>query len=108
MMRMLLRSLRFGIAHQLCEAIEQIADVARSRARLGVSLETKGWTVGPGQPLEGTVEERHVRRLESVRDRSRVDREAVVLARDDHLTGLAVLDRMICAVVAELHLQGLR
>ena len=42
------------------------------------------------------------------RQRLLVDREAVVLAGDAHATGVQVLHRMIRAVVAELHLEGLR
>ena len=37
-----------------------------------------------------------------------LDREAVVLARDHHAPGVDLDDRMVCAVVAELHLHGLR
>src|SRR4051794_18253357 len=101
MIRMLLRSLRFGIAHQLCEAIEEIPDVVRTRTRLGMPLETECRAVGAGEPLEGTVEERHVRRPEIVGDRSRIDRKAVVLAGDEHLAGVEVLHRVVRAMVAE-------
>ena len=39
---------------------------------------------------------------------ARIDREAVVLAGDHHAAGGEVLHRMIGAVMAELHLHGLR
>src|SRR5512138_3981198 len=95
MMRMDLISLRLGIScllfflfHQPGEAVEEIADVMRTRTRFRVTLETKGGTVSARKPLEGTVEERNVRRAQVGADRRRIDGEAVVLAGDHHLAGV--------------------
>src|SRR5260221_10447970 len=95
MIRIDLRSLRFGIAHQLGEAIEEVTDVVRPRARLGMSLEAERGTIGTREALEGTVEERDVRRAQVGAQRRRVDGETVVLARDHHLPGIEILDRVV-------------
>src|SRR5687768_5423633 len=108
MMRMLLMSLRLGIAHHLRESIEQIAYVVRPRAGLGMSLEAKRRSVRTGETLEGTVEERDVGGLQVGPDGGGIDGKPVVLAGDDDLAGFQVLHRVVGAVVAELHLQGLR
>src|SRR6266849_1480098 len=108
MIRIDLMSLRFGIGHQFREAIEEISDVVRPGARLRMALETERWTIRPCQSLEGTVEERYVRRPEGFRYRGRINREAVVLTGDHYLPGVEVLHRVVRAVVAELHLECLR
>src|ERR1051326_5513803 len=105
MIRIDLMSLRLGIAHQLREAVEQVADVVRSRTRFRVPLETERRAIGARQSLEGTVEERYMRRPQVAAQGRRVYGEAVVLARDDDLAGVEVLDRVVRAVVPELHLQ---
>src|ERR1051326_320113 len=108
MIRIDLMSLRFGIAHQPGETIEEVTDVVRPRTRLRMALETKRCPVGAGQALEGTVEERNVRRPQVLRERGGIDGEAVVLRSNDHLARVEVLHRMVRAVMAELHLHGLR
>src|SRR5687767_563437 len=108
MMRMLLRSLRFGIAHQLREAVEEVTYVVRPGARLRMPLEAKRRPIGPRQALQGTVEEGHVRRLQIRADGRGIDGKPVVLAGDHHLAALQVLDRMVRAMVAKLHLEGPR
>src|SRR4051812_15642373 len=101
MIRMLLRSLRFGIVHQLREAIEQITDVMRAGAGLGMTLETKRRPIHSAQALEGTVEQRNMRRPQILAQRGRVDCEAMVLAGDHYPSGIQVLHRMVGAMVAE-------
>src|SRR5689334_19705059 len=108
MIRMLLMSVLFGIFHQLREAIEQVTDVVRPRAGLGMPLKTECGPVGAGKPLEETFEERNMRRPQGRRYGRRVDREAMVLAGNHHLPRIEVLHRMVRAVMAELHLQRLR
>src|SRR5690349_5749772 len=108
MIRMLFMSLRFGIAHQFVEAIEQIADVVWPRTRFRMPLKTERGTIGPCEPLEGTVEQGYMGRPQVSADRRGIDGEAVVLARDDDLTRVEVLHRMVRPVVTELHLQRLR
>src|SRR5438477_8207119 len=96
MMRMLSRSVLFGtVFHHLGEAIEQISNVMRTRTRFGVTLKTKRWSVGAGKTLEGTVEERNVRRPQGRRNRGRVYGKTVILAGDDDLPGIEVLHRMV-------------
>src|SRR5687768_13168805 len=80
----------------------------RPRARLRMPLETEGRPIRAGQPLEGTVEERNVRRPQGRGYGSRIYGEAVVLARNHHLPRVEVLHRVVGAVVAELHLHRLR
>src|SRR6185436_16315150 len=106
MIRIDLMSLRFGIAHQLRKPIEQIPYVVGPRAGLGVTLEAKRRSIRPGQPLEGTVEERNMRRPQGRRYGGGIDREAVVLTGHDDLPRVEILYRMVRAVVAELHLQS--
>src|SRR3954464_11914708 len=108
MIRIDLRSLRFGIAHQSRKAVEQIPNVVRARACLRMTLEAERRPVGARKPLEGTVEERDMRGAQVRSDGGGVDREAVVLARDDDLARVEVLHRMVGAVVAEFHLERLR
>src|SRR5262245_22418300 len=118
MMRTLLMSVRLGtsaarirthgaLLHQLHEAIEQVADIVRSRARFGVSLKAERRAVGARKALEAAVEERDVGGLEVRRQRARIDRKTVVLAGDDYRARFKILHRMIRAVVPELHLEGL-
>src|SRR3954451_15652373 len=108
MMRMLFRSLRFGIAHQRGKAVEQITDIVRPGASFGMALEAEGWAIGSCDPLKGTVEERDVRRPQVGAQGCRVDGEAMVLAGNPHLAGIQILHRVVGAVVPELHLKGLR
>src|ERR1019366_6924470 len=55
----------------------------------------------------GAVEQRHMGLLDIVRQRVLVDREAVVHRGDLDLAVGEILDRMIGAVVALMHLHGL-
>src|SRR5262249_57068079 len=71
-------------------------------------LKAKRRPIRARQSLEGTVEERHVGRSQVSRNGRRIDGEAVVLAGNDHAPGVEVLHRMVRAVMAELHLHGLR
>src|SRR5688572_29045955 len=93
MMRMLLRSVRFGMAllHRLHEAVEQVADVVRPGTRFRVSLEAEGRRVEHTDALVRSVEQRAMRDRHVRRQGALVDREAVVLAGDEHATGLDVL-----------------
>ena len=80
----------------------------RSRACLRMALEAERRSVSALDSLQRSVEERPVCRLQAGRKRVLVNREAVVLARDHYPAGLKVLDRVVRAVMAELHLDGLR
>ena len=79
----------------------------RPGAGFRVALEAEGRPVGTRQALQGAVEQRHMRGPQVGRQRRFVHREAVVLAGDGHAAGVQVLHRVVGAVVAELHLEGL-
>src|SRR5256885_13746805 len=111
MISTLLMSVRLGTAallHHRCEAVEEIADVVRPGACLGVSLEAERRPVGARETLEASVEERYVGGLEVRRERVRIDREAVILAGDDDRSLLQILHRVVRAMMPELHLHGPR
>jgi hypothetical protein len=108
-----LMSERFGMSyflllvHQAGETVEQVADVVRAGRGFRVALEAERRLVGAGQALQRAVEQRDVRGAQVVGQRLLVHREAVVLAGDAHAAGIEVLHRVVGAVVAELHLEGL-
>src|SRR5512139_852663 len=108
MMRMLFRSVRLGmVGHQLDKSVEQIAHVVRAGAGFRVALEAECWNVGAGDTLQRTNEQRDMGAANIGGQRRRVHRESMVLARDRHPPAVEVLDRMVGAVVAKLHLDGL-
>src|SRR5262245_65911961 len=81
MIRMLLMSVRFGIPsslllHQRGEAVKQVPDVARSRARLRMALEAERRAVGPCEALQAAVQEGHMRRAKRRGQAGRIDRHA--------------------------------
>src|SRR5215831_3399781 len=93
-------------AHQPDKTIKQVVAVARPRRGLGVVLhrEHRG-------PLERdaavrSIEQRHVGLLHVTRQARAVDREAVIHRGDLDLARGEVLDRMIGAVMALMHLHG--
>ena len=58
--------------------------------------------------MRAVSEHRDVRDAHVLRQCRRIDGEAVILAGDDDLTRILVEHRMICAVMAELHLHRFR
>src|SRR5690349_11031864 len=76
------------VLHQRDEAVEQVRDVVRARARLRVALEAERRRVEHPQALVAAVEQRAVRDLRVLRQCGLVDREAVVLAGDQDAAGL--------------------
>src|SRR5438105_824831 len=120
MMRMERMSERFGMKsgarsevrggllflHQFHKAVEEIRHLPRARARFRVALEAVGGLVGELDALQRAVEERAMGGAHVRGERLLVNREAVVLARDEDLAGRQVLHGMVRAVVAELHLGG--
>jgi len=113
--RMLLMSVRLGIRLFLAlalvdhvdEAIEQVMAVGRAGRGLGMVLDREGRLVGAAQALVGAVEQRDVRDLGALRQRLRNDAEAVVLRGDLDLARGQVLDRLVGAAMAALHLARL-
>src|SRR5690348_13997084 len=99
--------LAVSFRHGPHEALEQGLHVVRSGARLGVPLETEGLAVGALHALQRAVEQRAVRGTQVLGEARLVHGEAVVLAGDHHPLSVEVDDRMVGAVVAELHLHGL-
>src|SRR5687768_13275024 len=111
MIRIDFKSVRLGtllLLHRLHEALEEVIDVLRARARFRMALEAERRTIGELEALQAAVKERNVSDFRVLRQRRRIDREAVVLARDHHAAGAEVLHRMVRAVVAELHLDSRR
>ena len=72
-----------------------------------MSLEGKGRHIGACNALQGPVEERDVRWSQIRWQRFRINRKTVVLAGDEYLLCIEILDRMIRAVVTEFHLERL-
>ena len=55
------RRARACVSISFDEPVEQVRDVVRARARLGVALEAEGRPVGARDALQAAVEQRHVR-----------------------------------------------
>ena len=85
----------------LDEALENRPRVVRAWPGLGVELHGARAQLGEVEALDGAVVQRDVRRLRAL---GRLDREAVVLARDEHAARLALEHRMVRAAVAERQL----
>src|SRR5437588_6965809 len=107
MIRIDWRSVLFGIHHHR-EALEQIADIVRPGARFRMPLKTECRPVNTRQPLQRAVKQRYMSCSERRRQRGRIDSETMVLAGDDYACGVEILDRVVRAVMAEVHLNGLR
>src|SRR5581483_7316431 len=96
------RSVRLGIRGDLLDpGLEERPGVVRARAGLRMELERARPQLRQLEPLDGAVVEGDVRRLGGL---ARADREAVVLARDEHAAGLPLEDGMVGAAVAEREL----
>ena len=103
-----LLSLSLLVLHGFGKTVEQVGHVVRTGAGFRVSLEREGRHVGAGHALQRTIEQRDVRRPQVGRQRIRINGKSVVLAGDQHLLGIEILDRVIGTVVTELHLHCLR
>ena len=75
-------------------------------AGLGVALEAEGRRVGELDALQRAVEQRHVGDAHPGGQRVGIHRKAMVLTGDADAASVEVLDRVVGAVVAELHLDG--
>src|SRR5438876_1106203 len=91
---------------QIDEALEEIMTVLRAGRSLRMVLHREDRLALNLQPFVGIVEERDVRRSHAKRQGGRIDHEAVILAGDFHLAGFQVLDWMIGAAMAMMHLHG--
>src|SRR5437667_7097115 len=98
---------RSAFLHHSHKPVEEVSHIVRPRARFRVPLEAKRGLVGEREPLQRAVEERYVGNARGRRQRRRIDGEAVVLAGDQHLSGILVEHRMVGAMMAEFHLQRL-
>ena len=101
------RLLALALVDHLDEAVEEIVAVGRAGRGLGVILHREGRLVGAAQALVGAVEQRDVRHLDVLGQRLGQDAEAVVLRGDLDLAGRQVLDRLVGAAMAALHLARL-
>jgi hypothetical protein len=98
---------RLFVLHHLDKAVEQVGDVVRA----------PGWL--PGGPERKKPARRCGRRPAVIHRTAKrawpqiggqgigIDRETVVLAGDQDLSGLEILDRVVGAVMAKLHLHRL-
>src|SRR6185437_8255498 len=95
MMRTLLISVRLGMGacllQQLHETIEQVIDVMRPRAGLGMALETERRAVGEREALERAVKQRIVGYPRVAGQGRRVDGETVVLRSDQDTPVIQIL-----------------
>ena len=79
----------------------------RARAGFRMALEAEGWCVGQCDALVGLIEQRTVADLHICRQSAFIDCEAVVLRGNQYPLGFQMDDRMIGAMLAEFHFQGL-
>src|SRR5438105_2755958 len=94
-------------AHQVGEPLEQIMRIARAGRGLGVILDGKHRFAVELDAAIGAIEQRHMGLGRALRQGCLIHRKAVVHRGDLHLAGGLVLDRMIGAVMALMHLPGL-
>src|SRR6185312_10260031 len=94
--------------HQMIEALEQRLQVVRAGTGFRVALEAECRLVFESEPLQGAVEQRAMRGSHAARQGRLINREAMILAGDEHPPGVQVLYGVIGTVVTELHFHGLR
>lgn len=75
----------------------------RARAGFGVPLKTEGRRICALNALQRAIEQRLMRGFKVGWQRSRVDRESVVLARDQYRIITHILHWMIRTMVTQLH-----
>ncbi len=80
----------------------------RARTRLRVALKTEYGPIRNGNSLQAAIEQGAMRRLHSFRQTGLVNGKAVILASDQDLPRREILNRMVRAVMTELHLDRLR
>src|SRR5262245_5902693 len=96
------RSRRLGTGHLLHPTVDQGARVVRAGAGLGMELERPRPQLRILEALDRPVVERHVGGLLAL---ARLDREPVVLTRDEHPTRTAFQNRVVRAAMAERQLE---
>ena len=72
-----------------------------------MALKTEGWLVSAGEALQRAVEQADVRWAQIGRKRFFVHRKAVVLTSDADAVVVEVFDRVVRAVMPELHFESL-
>lgn len=72
-----------------------------------MTLEAECALVGQLDTLKGAVEQRLVNGANIARQRGLINSKTVVLAGDHDHTGVQILNRMVCTVVAMAHFHGL-
>src|SRR5689334_18350707 len=97
-------SLRRATCDLLDPLLERRPRVVRPRPRLWMELQRARVELGEAQALDRAVVERDVRRL--LRP-ALADREAVILARDEHMSRRALEHRVVRAAVPERELERL-
>src|ERR1044072_2689425 len=97
------RSGRFGNAHLLHPRLDEVPGVMWSRASLGGELNRAGALAGQLEALDGAVVKRGGRDFGTVA----LDREAVVLTRDEDAVRAQIEHRVVRAAVPERQLERL-
>ena len=77
-------------------------------ARFRMTLKTECRAIGEAHTLQRAVEQRAVGGAEVPGQTRLIDREAVVLTRDQHLARAQILHRVVGPVMTDFHLQGAR
>src|SRR3989338_1011410 len=90
-------------SHRLNKAVEQIGHIVRAWTGFGMPLKTERRPIGPRHTLQAAVEQRNVGYFHVLWQAARIYRQAMILAGDQHLSRIEILDWMIGAVVAEFH-----
>src|SRR4029079_5533472 len=89
-------------------AVEKESEIVRTGASFRMALEPERGLVGKLDSLKAGIEQRHGGEAPRAGRGGRVDGEAVILAGDQHLSGVLVEHRMVGAMMAELHLDRFR
>ena len=92
--------------YQCNKMLEQRRRVVRAGTGFRMSLEAERRLVSAMHALQAAIEQGLVRDAQSVRQARLVNREAVILAGDQHRAVFNVLHRMVGAVMAKLHFDG--
>ena len=92
---------RFFRVHLVDKSLEKRQQVMRAGTGLRMALKTESRPVGKCDALQAAIKQGAMRRFHVVRQARFVNRKAVILTTDYHLTGRDVLHRVIGAMDAK-------
>ena len=96
-----------ALGHGIDETIKQGCHIVRAGTGLRVTLEAEGGFVRAFNTLQRAVEQRLVGGSQGRRQTGFIHGKTVVLAGDHHYAAIQILNRVVGAVVAVTHFQGL-